>query len=321
MRSCAQCSLLQRVTTLSSGAFFAALRLVLHAQAGRGIDRGLAFVQAAPIPLGAPTNPFLPTPASSPEARARPSLPPRKPISPAPRKIGATASSESSLSRLRRAPRPRHCEGHTMYILPRSPSPAPRHTRYFPRRRTPCAAPRRSARPLISPHIRHFADPAPHRAAEPRARILKFKRNHGPSPNSHSKPKPVPPDPAPAARLLSVPTSPAPPPAPFPYPTSAGPRSTSFAQHPPVHPQRRASAFEAVYGAPASPSFTTHTAHDGQRVASASSASDSARRSSNSAPTRRPSSSPDAFTRERTSSIALPLTLPLTLRRTLAGAG
>ncbi|KAJ7627883.1 hypothetical protein B0H17DRAFT_1218439 [Mycena rosella] len=73
--------------------FFVALRLVLHAQAGRAVDRGLAFVQgafayscyltglsastarpAAPIPPGAPTNPFLPTPAPSPEVRARPQI-------------------------------------------------------------------------------------------------------------------------------------------------------------------------------------------------------------------------------------------------------
>ena len=33
--------------TLSGGQFFAALRLVVHAEAGKGVDRGLAFVQGA----------------------------------------------------------------------------------------------------------------------------------------------------------------------------------------------------------------------------------------------------------------------------------
>ncbi|KAJ6568024.1 hypothetical protein DFH09DRAFT_438253 [Mycena vulgaris] len=32
---------------LSGGAFFVALRLVMHTQAGRGVDRSLAFVQGA----------------------------------------------------------------------------------------------------------------------------------------------------------------------------------------------------------------------------------------------------------------------------------
>ncbi|KAJ7041425.1 hypothetical protein C8F04DRAFT_1302278 [Mycena alexandri] len=67
--------------TLSGGAFFAALRLVLHAQAGRGVERSLAFVQAPvpAVPIANPTtyNPFLPTPAPSPEFH------PRKPILPA----------------------------------------------------------------------------------------------------------------------------------------------------------------------------------------------------------------------------------------------
>ncbi|KAJ7081172.1 hypothetical protein B0H15DRAFT_996309 [Mycena belliarum] len=92
-------------STLGGGAFFAVLRLVLHAQAGHGVERSLAFVQA-PVPPaqialashGAPFNPFLPTPAPSPEARSRPPLPPRKPTSPAFSTVSARTgtSSESS---------------------------------------------------------------------------------------------------------------------------------------------------------------------------------------------------------------------------------
>ena len=36
---------------LTGGQFFAALRLVIHAELGDGVDRGLAFVQGALIPF------------------------------------------------------------------------------------------------------------------------------------------------------------------------------------------------------------------------------------------------------------------------------
>ncbi|KAI6158111.1 hypothetical protein BKA82DRAFT_22120 [Pisolithus tinctorius] len=49
--------------TLTGGQFFAALRLVIHAQSGKGVDRSLAFVQAQPgttKPTGIPRPPSPP---------------------------------------------------------------------------------------------------------------------------------------------------------------------------------------------------------------------------------------------------------------------
>ncbi|KAJ7065731.1 hypothetical protein C8F01DRAFT_1126489 [Mycena amicta] len=104
-------------TTLSAGAFAAALRLVLHARAGAGIHRSLAFVQApvpvsiASIPRVNTTNPFLPTPAPSPEALTRPlQLLPSRPSSDTSSSI--TTSSSSSSSAHSRASPMRKSSGH-----------------------------------------------------------------------------------------------------------------------------------------------------------------------------------------------------------------
>ncbi|KAF8555616.1 hypothetical protein OG21DRAFT_1483754 [Imleria badia] len=53
--------------TLTGGQFFAALRLVTHAESGKGVDRTLAFVQASPRPIKAPDVP-------------RPLSPPKRPV-------------------------------------------------------------------------------------------------------------------------------------------------------------------------------------------------------------------------------------------------
>ncbi|KAJ7939449.1 hypothetical protein B0H13DRAFT_2648518 [Mycena leptocephala] len=90
--------------TLGGGAFFALLRLVLHTQAGSAIDHSLAFVRApvpaAPIPgANRPSNPFLPTPAPSPEFRQRPmSRSPNNKYNAASESIASTSSSSASAS-------------------------------------------------------------------------------------------------------------------------------------------------------------------------------------------------------------------------------
>ncbi|CAK5266959.1 unnamed protein product [Mycena citricolor] len=75
--------------------FFAVLRLVLHAQTGRGVSRALAFVQApAPthsIATAATSNPFLPTPAPSPTS-------PHHPLQPRDTRSGTYSSASSSSS-------------------------------------------------------------------------------------------------------------------------------------------------------------------------------------------------------------------------------
>ncbi|KAJ7187048.1 hypothetical protein C8R46DRAFT_1184790 [Mycena filopes] len=102
--------------TIHGGEFFAALRLVLHVEAGKDVDRALAFVQVhpnsapivpAPPPVSAPAapaalqptaddvaartpqryNPFLPTLARSktaPTSSPAPVLPPRRAVAPPP---------------------------------------------------------------------------------------------------------------------------------------------------------------------------------------------------------------------------------------------
>ncbi|KAG6331138.1 hypothetical protein ID866_7953, partial [Astraeus odoratus] len=68
--------------TLTGGQFFAALRLVVHAQSGNGIDRSLAFVQAHPGTTKSTSG--VPRPPSPPKrpVKAPPSLPDRsKPLS------------------------------------------------------------------------------------------------------------------------------------------------------------------------------------------------------------------------------------------------
>ncbi|KAJ7654868.1 hypothetical protein B0H17DRAFT_1146612 [Mycena rosella] len=263
------------------------LRLVLHAQAGRGVDRSLAFVQA-PVPAApilAPTKPFLPTPAPSPEARACPPLPPRKLTSPTSRKNRRHVR-VLDVERLVRPAKD------TTRTPPPSPSPAPRRTRSLPAdvplhrastQRVPASSP---------PHIQHFADStmqrtvsagrAPHthlqNPAQPPAQAQVHPHVQNPA---KTKTPPAPPRPGAPLRPVRAHL----PELPARHSSRAGrtpaprARTTSFAPHPPVRPQRRASAFEATYGAPASPSHTTHAANDGRRI------------SSDSAPARRPSSS------------------------------
>ncbi|KAJ7177186.1 hypothetical protein C8R46DRAFT_1347034 [Mycena filopes] len=112
--------------TLGGGAFFAALRLVLHAQAGRGVDRSLAFVQApvptAPSPPTSNTayNPFLPTPAPSPEYR------PRKPVALAPPPRSAPSSNASSSSASEPSSPRRHAYSSSLSLsLSLAPAPPP----------------------------------------------------------------------------------------------------------------------------------------------------------------------------------------------------
>ncbi|KAG9311932.1 hypothetical protein JVU11DRAFT_8193 [Chiua virens] len=62
---------------LKGGQFFAALRLVMHAKSGRGVDRTLAFVQASPTPASAADVPRPLSPAKRP-VQAPPSHPDRQ---------------------------------------------------------------------------------------------------------------------------------------------------------------------------------------------------------------------------------------------------
>ncbi|KAJ7675234.1 hypothetical protein B0H17DRAFT_1207863 [Mycena rosella] len=340
--------------TLSRGAFFAALRLLVHAQAGRGVDRGLAFRPSPPHQFRRPRTPSSPRPPPEVPARS-PAAAPAKTMSPAfstPRKIGATSSSESSLSTsassASSAPPTHHAHASSL-SLAGSPidtrplfSPPTHPLRRASTHRTPASS---------RPHVQHFADCTASGGGTHRPREQNQAQNQNPF-------RPAPP---PRRASLFVPSSPEPPAPPFAcgaYPTSAGPRTASFAltPHPPVRPQCRASTFEAAYGAPPSsaPAYTTH-AHDGRRVASASSASDSARRlssdsrrpererertfsSSSASPSNSHAPAHSALESRRVSSGShpstassnplfdafprpLPLTLAKALRRTLAGAG
>lgn len=67
--------------TLTGGQFFAALRLVIHAQSGKGVDRSLAFVQAHP---DTPKSPGISRPSSPPKRSvlAPPSHPDRSKVLP-----------------------------------------------------------------------------------------------------------------------------------------------------------------------------------------------------------------------------------------------
>ncbi|KAJ7660542.1 hypothetical protein B0H17DRAFT_1144973 [Mycena rosella] len=283
------------------------LLLVLHAQAERGIDRGLAFVQVAScyyyylIALSAVSAvPAAPIPAK----RSHEPLPPHarplprsaRPPAAAPAQadlLGTAQSGATSASPPRRRASPHPREGHSTHTPPHSPVPAPPFTctRSSPRRRTPCAAPRRSAPPPRRPHTSSTPPTA-----------LKITHMH----NQKNPFRPTPPPRTSGAYTSSA---------------SAGLRTISFAlvhaPHPPVHPQRRVSAFEAAYGAPPPAPPSMYAAHDGWRAAS------------DSAPLRRPSGS-SSYTskltcspaRERTASTSvLLLTLPKGLRRTLAGTG
>ncbi|KAJ7660532.1 hypothetical protein B0H17DRAFT_1212537 [Mycena rosella] len=304
-------------TTLSSGAFFAALRLVLHAQAGRGVDRGLAFVQS-PIP-------------------ARPPLPLRKLTSPASRTLGATSSSESFLSMSASSassvpPRRTHHAHSSSLSLAGCPSPPTQPLRRALAQRVPASS---------SPHIQHFANRTASGGTPRRQGPIQIQTQNPFGPTS-----------PPRRASLCVPTSSPPSPAPFDaarhargaYPTSAGPRTTSFAPHPPVHPQRRASAFEGGVRR-ALPSFewaarrvrlvclirvssdlSSASAHrparERERTFTSSSASPSNSNCPFSDSTRSEFAGSPTSEREHTPfSAALPLTLPKALRRTLAGAG
>ncbi|KAJ6510746.1 hypothetical protein C8R45DRAFT_395530 [Mycena sanguinolenta] len=101
---------------INGGEFFAALRLVLHVQAGKDVDRALAFVQVhpgSPAPAAAPEDAVAVAPARSPQ-RHNPFLQPPGPPTP-------------SLIRSKTAPSP----------SPTSPAPAP----VLPPRRIVAVAP------------------------------------------------------------------------------------------------------------------------------------------------------------------------------------
>ncbi|KAJ7660537.1 hypothetical protein B0H17DRAFT_1337340 [Mycena rosella] len=312
-------------TTLSSGAFFAAQRLVVHAQVGRGVDRGLAFVQGVARPRHTDPGPHQPLP---PHARPSPKPAPARPC-PAQTDLAGVqhptqnrrhlvlrvllTTSASSLVRAAPKDTPRALPLALPRRLPDPPAVLP--PTHPLRRASTQLAPASSP-----PHIQHFADSTmqrtpsaggaprtrPQNQAQPPAQAQVHAHAQNPAQNQN----PFRPAPPPRRASLSVPTSPEPPAPPFlargAYPTSAGPRTTSFAPHPPVHPQRRASAFEAAYGADAG-ALSPPASPAARRVSS-----DSARSST----------ANSGFARERTASTGvLPLTLPKALRRTLAGAG
>ncbi|KAF9269530.1 hypothetical protein L218DRAFT_1072359 [Marasmius fiardii PR-910] len=63
---------LSQTESLSGGQFFAALRLVVHAESGKEVDRALAFVQAHPTdrPITRPSSPSKPSLLSMPSRRS-----------------------------------------------------------------------------------------------------------------------------------------------------------------------------------------------------------------------------------------------------------
>ncbi|KAJ7673355.1 hypothetical protein B0H17DRAFT_1335081 [Mycena rosella] len=252
--------------TLSRGAFFAALRLLVHAQAGRGVDRGLAFRPSPPHQFRRPRTPSSPRPPPELPARS-PAAAPAKTMSPAfstPRKIGATSSSESSLSTsassASSAPPTHHAHASSL-SLAGSPidtrplfSPPTHPLRRASTHRTPASS---------RPHVQHFADRTASGGGTPA---------HGNKIKPKTKTPSAPPRPAPAACLPVR--------ADLPGTTRPALRVRGVPDlRGPAYRVCRAPAFAAAYGAPPSsaPAYTTH-AHDGRRVASASSASDSARR-------------------------------------------
>ncbi|KAG6868083.1 hypothetical protein C0993_007760 [Termitomyces sp. T159_Od127] len=74
---------LANTDVLTGGQFFAALRLVVHAEQGKDVDRSLGFVQAHPAPptVAPPISPHSP---HNPFVTRVPPLPPRKPAPPQP---------------------------------------------------------------------------------------------------------------------------------------------------------------------------------------------------------------------------------------------
>ncbi|KAJ7745841.1 hypothetical protein DFH07DRAFT_942787 [Mycena maculata] len=192
--------------SLAAGEFFAALRLVLHAQAGRSVDRSLAFVQA-PVPTAihtSTTNPFLPTPAPSPEAPARPPLPPRKPTATvharanigAANKTGARAtSSVSSASTSSSDSVRRHVYSASLSAAPMPLSEPPTH----PLRRAATQTQPRAASSSTS-----LISPA---AAPLNPNSMQRTVSGGGTPRTHN-PFRAPPPPPRRATSVSVPTSP-----------------------------------------------------------------------------------------------------------------
>ncbi|KAJ7701593.1 hypothetical protein B0H17DRAFT_1195368 [Mycena rosella] len=171
----------------------------------------LAPVPTVPIPLPsvAPTNPFLPTLDPSPEARSRTNRPRWR-----------------STPRAQSVPR---CPPSPPVFLVVRPPPPPQRTHYAHSSFSLAGSP--TVPLLVAPHTSNTSRTAAHREAGPRAHKHKIPHNPKPFPRR-------------ASLSVSVPTSPALPSSPFPYPTSAGSHTASFAltPHPPVHPQRRASA-------------------------------------------------------------------------------
>ncbi|KAJ6530891.1 hypothetical protein B0H10DRAFT_2151440 [Mycena sp. CBHHK59/15] len=253
-------------SSLVGGAFFAALRLIQHAQAGRPVDRALAYIQgpcAHPhagascwlsarlfiAPAATPTpasgskqyNPFLPTPAPSPEAHAHPLLPPRKPptFSQSPSTSTSSASASSALS----APALRRHHASLSGSSPMLPlfsppthplrrasvkTPAPRLRRVTTRSPRICSAARRRPRAARRrPSPRRRSSPThrrstltPTRPSSPRATPLPPTRAHPRSPpQTRARPRlPLPPTRRPCTRTAAPPHTPT--------PTPSEPRST-----------------------------------------------------------------------------------------------
>ncbi|KAG6845160.1 hypothetical protein H0H87_012956 [Tephrocybe sp. NHM501043] len=115
---------------LSGGQFFAALRLVVHADQGKDIDRSLGFVQAAhPAPPKVAPSIVSPHSTHNPFVSRVPPLPPRKPAPP-PKHVSAShpmlPPSRKSTSPIRPAlPAP--------HVHPPPPPPPPHHPPVHPK--------------------------------------------------------------------------------------------------------------------------------------------------------------------------------------------
>ncbi|KAJ7250030.1 hypothetical protein B0H12DRAFT_1219800 [Mycena haematopus] len=283
--------------TLSGGAVFALLRLVLHTQhAGRPVDRSFAFVQApvspTPIPRAA-FNPFLPTPAPSPEARSR--FPKSSTSS---ESSTGTSSSMRTFSSSSSSDSVRKTHGYSASISATSPNPTPptlplRRASSIQQRTSPPASltsrpqsnpfrapplPPRRASTSTSPSVATPASPFASNAANyapptrPAPRTAPPTRTvfaHAPAPPLQTDSQTVefnatvlPPTPssAPPSRFSSSSSSP------FYAPASVNANFSPYssAQGPPVHPHRRptsesaSSTFERVYGDAPSISTRTH---------------------------------------------------------------
>ncbi|KAG6841403.1 hypothetical protein C0991_011567 [Blastosporella zonata] len=76
--------------TLSGGQFFAALRLVVHAEQGKDVERSLGFVQAHPAPPKVVPPIVSPHSTHNPFVSRVPPLPPRKPAPPPPKHLSSS---------------------------------------------------------------------------------------------------------------------------------------------------------------------------------------------------------------------------------------